>query len=102
MSEKNGHTFLAFMLGGLVGATVALLYAPTSGEEARRRIKDGVEDAGDWAYDRYSDTRDRISDRTERVKQFAGDRREDLVAAYEAGKDAYQKGKDKLLKESSG
>lgn len=102
MSDRGGHTFLAFVLGGIVGAGLALLYAPTSGEEARRRIKDGVEGAGDWAYDRYSDTRDRLSDSTERVKQFAGDRKDDLRTAYEAGKDAYQKGKEKLLKETGG
>ena len=31
---------LAFALGALAGAAVALLYAPASGEETRRRLAD--------------------------------------------------------------
>jgi len=101
MSDRGGHTFLAFVVGAVVGAGIAFLYAPTSGDETRRRIKESVDGAGDWAYDKYSDTKDRISEGTERVKQFGGDRKEDLVTAYEIGKDAYHKGKEKLLKETS-
>ena len=29
----------SFLLGGVVGATVALLFAPASGEQTRRRIQ---------------------------------------------------------------
>ena len=34
----------AFLLGGVVGATVALLFAPASGEQTRRRIKDATDE----------------------------------------------------------
>ncbi len=37
MSEGNSM-FKAFLTGGIVGAVVALLFAPESGEEIRRRI----------------------------------------------------------------
>lgn len=42
MSDNNDFgSFLAgFMIGGLVGAAVALLLAPQSGEETRQVIKD--------------------------------------------------------------
>jgi gas vesicle protein len=42
MSEKDGFgSFLAgFLIGGIAGAVVALLYAPQSGEETRGQIKD--------------------------------------------------------------
>ena len=43
MGEKNGDfgAFLAgLMIGGLVGASVALLFAPQSGDETRTLIKD--------------------------------------------------------------
>lgn len=101
MSDRGGNTLLVFLVGAAVGAGLALLYAPSSGEEARRRIRDGVDGAGDWAYDKYSDTRDRISEGTDKVKNFTGDRKEDISSAYEAGKDAYHKGREKLLKEST-
>lgn len=36
---KKGLPFLTFILGSLVGSVVALLYAPTSGEELRTQIR---------------------------------------------------------------
>jgi len=100
MSDRSGNVVLAFLLGGLVGAGIAMLYAPASGEETRRKIKESMDDAGDWAHNKFADTKDRLSDRATRVKHMVGDKREDLVAAFEAGKDAYQKGREKLMKES--
>jgi gas vesicle protein len=39
MSENNGtNNILAFMLGGVIGAGIALLYAPRSGKESREEI----------------------------------------------------------------
>ncbi len=42
MSDSNdfGNFFAGFVMGGLVGAAVALLLAPQSGEETRAIIKD--------------------------------------------------------------
>jgi gas vesicle protein len=37
---SSGSVLLAFALGALAGAAVALLYAPASGEETRRRLGD--------------------------------------------------------------
>ena len=39
------NTVLGFLLGGAIGAGIALLYAPASGEETRRRIREGAEKA---------------------------------------------------------
>lgn len=36
---NKGSSLLSFLLGAVVGAAVALLYAPTSGEELRTNIK---------------------------------------------------------------
>jgi gas vesicle protein len=100
MSNDRGNTMLAFLLGGIIGAGIALLYAPDSGYETRRRIREGYDDAEDWAKDKYSGAKDRIEDGTGRVKDILGDRKEDLRSAIDAGKDAYSKGKKKFLKES--
>lgn len=36
--NTSGSILLAFVLGAAAGATIALLYAPASGEETRRKL----------------------------------------------------------------
>ena len=40
-----GTIILSFFVGGLIGAGVALLVAPKTGEETRRMVKDLTEEA---------------------------------------------------------
>jgi gas vesicle protein len=40
---KEGTSVISFLLGIIVGAVVALLYAPSSGEELRSQIKSEAE-----------------------------------------------------------
>jgi gas vesicle protein len=50
--EGNGATILiSFLVGGIVGAGLALLFAPYSGKKMRGRIADVAEDAKDYATD---------------------------------------------------
>jgi len=59
-----------FFLGGtIVGATVALLFAPESGEKTRRRIKRFVEDEKDKLVDTYENVRDRIEDEAGKMER---------------------------------
>ncbi|MDA8173868.1 MAG: YtxH domain-containing protein [Nitrospiraceae bacterium] len=58
MSKSNAaNVIMAFTLGGLVGAGVALLFAPQSGQKTRRKIIDAVDDA-----------REEISDYADKLK----------------------------------
>ena len=45
MSAKN--YWIAFSIGVAAGAGIALLYAPQTGTRARKRLRRGVQDAGD-------------------------------------------------------
>ncbi len=49
--SRNGglRLFLAFVGGALVGGTAAMLFAPRSGAEARRRIGGAVDDTKQFA-----------------------------------------------------
>lgn len=40
MSSNKAMSFVSFLTGAAVGAVVALLYAPTSGEELRSQIRE--------------------------------------------------------------
>jgi gas vesicle protein len=48
------------LLGALVGAGLALLFAPQSGEETRRLLRRRAKKLADEATDRFDDIKDRI------------------------------------------
>jgi gas vesicle protein len=74
-----GNILLAFILGAVSGAAVALLYAPTSGRETREllgeRAREGRETAGEAA---------------RKGRQVIAQGRETLTTAIERGREAYQ------------
>lgn len=61
MSDSNdfGNFFAGFIMGGLVGAAVALLMAPQSGEETRTLIKDKSIELKDKAVEYSHEARSR-------------------------------------------
>lgn len=99
-TTHRSNSLLAFFIGGLIGAGLALLYAPSSGADTRRRIREGMEDAGDWARERAEETKMRVNEGAGRVRQLITDQKENIRSAYEAGKEAYIKGKESLERES--
>jgi gas vesicle protein len=69
---------MAFLLGAAVGAGVALLLAPSSGEETRRKLGDTARKLGD-------DLDDKVKSAREEIKHRAGD----IKSAVGAGREAY-------------
>lgn len=98
---RRGGTVLAFLIGGVVGAGIAMLYAPNSGAETRKKMKEGLGDATDWARDKYDDARQTVADTTGKVRQIVDEKKEDLKAAVDVGKEAFLRGKERLLRETS-
>jgi gas vesicle protein len=83
MGQDNGGAgavLMAFVLGAVAGAAVALLWAPTSGEEARRLLKD-----------RANEARDRAGDAARQGREYIERQRETLSTAIERGKEAYHR-----------
>ncbi len=62
MSERDmGKGFAAgLLLGALIGAGVALLFAPQSGEETRRLIRRRARRFAADARDRYDDLKEKV------------------------------------------
>jgi gas vesicle protein len=78
--EDNGagSVILAFVLGAITGAAVALLTAPASGEETRRKIGEKARDSADQARKMADQGRDLWSRQ-----------RDTFTNAIERGRDAY-------------
>lgn len=74
-----GSILLAFILGAVSGAAVALLYAPASGRETREFLGEKAREG-----------RDRAAEATERGKEAFSQGRETLTHAIERGREAYQ------------
>jgi gas vesicle protein len=74
-----GTVVVAFVLGALTGAAVALLMAPASGEETRRIIAD-----------RAREGRDRAGEAARQGRDMLNRQRENLNTAFERGREAYQ------------
>src|SRR5258705_668767 len=58
-----------FVLGAIVGAGVALLLAPATGTDTRRRVGDTVKKLGSAARDRIQEGKEQIRDRFESGRQ---------------------------------
>jgi len=84
--NKLGYFFLGLGLGVAVG----VLFAPQSGEETRRLLKDKAEEGAEYVKRRTSDLQETTAEALERSKQGLQRRKETLAAAVEAGRQAYR------------
>ncbi len=97
MSEESnaGEKALYFMLGAMIGAATALLLAPRSGEETRKLIMSKAREGADMIANRTKNVVGKTSEYVERGKEILQQQRDQLSAAFEAGKQAYREEKDK-------
>ncbi len=96
---STGSMLLSFVLGGVVGAAVALLLAPQSGRETRQRIRNFTDDVKDRAKEYAGGMREKVTSSYVRGKDFLEDKKSAITKAVEAGKEAYEKEKEKLSAE---
>ena len=78
-SAGAGSVLLAFLVGAVAGAAVALLFAPATGRETR-----------EYLGDRAREGREKAAEVAERGRQAVQQGRETIVSAIERGREAYQ------------
>lgn len=93
-----GSLLFSFLLGGIVGAGLALLVAPQSGKETRQKILDLADDVKDRTNEYVNQTRQKVASMVDEGKGYYEERKSLIKSAVDAGKEAYEKEKEKLSK----
>jgi gas vesicle protein len=100
MSEERGYSgsavALGFILGGVLGASLAMLFAPESGRRTRERLRDLAADMRDKTIDLSEEFRDKAEDAVERGREVYEEKKSILSAAVQAGKEAIQRERERL------
>src|SRR5215471_10955914 len=102
--NSGGDKFLFFMTGAGIGAVLALLFAPKSGRETRELIARRATDSREFLTNKVTEGRQIVEERGRRMgddfntfldksKEAVQRQKEQLSAAFEAGKAAYREEK---------
>jgi gas vesicle protein len=77
---------VAFALGAIAGAAVALLYAPAPGDETRRKLAE-----------RAREGRQRAETMVRESREFVNRQREQVASAIERGREAFDEARKESL-----
>jgi len=102
--NNNGDKFIYFLAGAGIGAVFALLFAPKSGRETREMIARTATDSRDFLNTKVNEGRQIVEERGRKLgddvtsfmdksKEAVQRQKEQLTAAFEAGKAAYREEK---------
>ncbi len=90
MADNDGGGFLWFLAGLGIGAAVGILYAPTTGEETRQKIRDAADQGRDAVADRARQAREQANTWVDRGRDYISQQKDQFRSAVDAGKQAYQ------------
>ena len=98
MSDEKGISagtvLVSFVAGAAIGAGLALLYAPKTGQEMREQIADLADDAIDKIKEYTKEAQDKIKCTIEEGKETFAEKKSILASAIEAGREAMQREKE--------
>ena len=87
MPENNAGSMMGgFLLGAIVGAGLALMFAPMAGEDTRRHLGKAARKLKDGANDRFDEMKDAIQGGADEVG-----------SAVQAGRDAFRRTVEKPI-----
>src|SRR5262245_64028438 len=78
LARGNGNHLVSFVVGAAIGAGIALLVAPSSGAETRRRLGENL-----------ARTKNRINGLSSNVRGRLGELKEDVARAVETGRQTF-------------
>jgi len=81
-----GGVLVAFAVGAIAGAAVALLFAPASGEETRRKLADKAREG-----------RDRAEHLAREGREYFQRQRDNVASAVDRGREAFDQARKETL-----
>lgn len=87
---EDDNKFSYFFLGLGLGVAAGLLFAPKSGPETRDLLRSKADEGKEFLKRRSAEVREQASDAIERGRSSVTRQRDNLMAAMEAGKQAYR------------
>jgi len=84
--SSAGSVFVAFVLGATTGAALALLFAPASGEETRRKLSEKAREG-----------RERAESFAREGRDFVNRQREHVASAVDRGREAFEQARKESL-----
>lgn len=83
--DSNGSSIMiAFMVGALTGAAVALLFAPASGEETREFLGQKAREG-----------KEKAREAMDQGREYYARQRDSLVTAVDRGREAFQQARER-------
>ncbi len=99
-SVERAAKLAYFIVGAGIGAVVALLFAPRPGRETRDIIAQRAADSRERVASATRTTSGKVSGYVDKGKEVVSTQKDQIAAAIEAGKQAYQEDKSKTEREA--
>lgn len=96
IERDKGSGVGSFLMGALLGAGVALLFAPRSGEETQRDLKERAARLRDAAEERMRDAQAQLEERFDHARADLMDRVESIREAVDSGREAAHEARGEL------
>ena len=87
---------MAFVIGGLAGAAVALLLAPRSGRESRKQVRGYGQRAEEQVHELVDTTAQALDQAVGKGREFIKDKQAVVTEAIEAGRVAISREREQL------
>lgn len=96
MAEDGGGAKFAYFLAGMgFGVVAAILFAPRSGQETRDLIGVKADQGREYVTGKSKEMREQAGQMVNKARDLVAQQKEQLSAALEAGKQAYQEERTK-------
>ena len=90
MADNDGGGILWFLAGLGIGAAMGILYAPKTGEETRKQLREAAEQGRGVVKERARQARDQAGTWADKGRDYLNSQKEQIRSAYEAGRQAYR------------